>query len=145
MNAVVERERALEHEPRNMSVEDRGYDIKSREAGTEHLRFIKIKGHRAGARAVTVTHNELVAAYNARDAYIPAVVPVERGIVHEPNLPPGPGTGLRLRSQASPRSRGRSRWRRSGGRRAILHESCRTRYDQRHNLNLRCGCVAALR
>ena len=42
MNAVRERERALGHEPRDVSAEDRGYDIKSREAG---------RGARASSRS----------------------------------------------------------------------------------------------
>ena len=90
MNAVMERERALGHEPRDVSAEDRGYDIESREAGTARLRFIEVKGRRADARDVTVTRNEMLAAYNARDAYILAVAPVERGIAQEPIYLPDP-------------------------------------------------------
>ena len=90
MNAVMGRERALGHEPRDVSAEDRGYDVESREAGTGRLRFIEVKGRRADARAVTVTRNEMLAAYNARDAYILAVAPVERGIAQEPIYLPDP-------------------------------------------------------
>ena len=115
--AVMERERALGHEPRDVSAEDRGYDVESREAGTGRLRFIEVKGRRADARAVTVTRNEMLAAYNARDAYILAVAPVERGIAHEPIYLPDPARVFGP-EPASPRFRGRSRWRRSGGRRA---------------------------
>ena len=81
---------ALGHEPRDVSVEDRGYDIESREAGTGRLRFIEVKGRRADARAVTVTRNEMLAAYNARDACILAVALVKRGIAHEPIYLPDP-------------------------------------------------------
>lgn len=98
MNAVMERERAPGREPRDVSAEDRGYDVESREAGTARLRFIKVKGRRADARAVTVTRNEMLTAYNARDACILAVALVERGIAHDPNLSPEPGTGLRPRA-----------------------------------------------
>ena len=84
MGAVMEQERALGHEPRDVSAEDRGYDIESREAGTGRLRFIEVKGRRADARTVTITRNEMLAAYNARDAYILAGVPVEHGFAHKP-------------------------------------------------------------
>ena len=49
---------------------------------------------------MTVTRNEMPAAYNARDACILAVAPVERGIAHEPIYLPdptrvfGPGPGF---------------------------------------------------
>lgn len=98
MNAVMERERAPGREPRDVSGEDRGYDIESCEAGTARLRFIEVKGRRADARDVTVTRNEMLAAYNADDAWILAVALVERGIAHDPNLSPEPGTGLRPRA-----------------------------------------------
>ena len=39
---------------------------------------------------MTVTRNEMLAAYNARDAYILAVAPVERGIAQEPIYLPDP-------------------------------------------------------
>ena len=90
MNAVMKQERALGHEPRDVSAEDRGYDIESREAGTGRLRFIEVKGRRADARAVTITRNEMLAAYNARGTYILAVAPVEAGFAHAPIYLPDP-------------------------------------------------------
>ena len=45
---------------------------------------------RAAARAVTITRNEMLAAYNARDAYILAVVPVEADFTHAPIYLPDP-------------------------------------------------------
>ena len=90
MNAVMERERASGHEPRDVSTEHRGYDIESREAGTGRLRFIKIKGRRADAPTVTITRNEMLTAHNARDAYILAVTPVEASFAHAPVYLPNP-------------------------------------------------------
>ena len=90
MAAVMERERALGHDPRDVSADDRGYDVESREAGTGRLRFIEVKGRRADARAVTITRNEMLAAYNARDAYILALVPFEAGFAHAPVYLPDP-------------------------------------------------------
>ena len=90
MNAVMERERALGHEPRDVSGENRGYDIESREAGTGRLRFIEVKGRRADAPTVTITRNEMLTAHNAQDAYILAVTPVEAGFAHAPVYLPNP-------------------------------------------------------
>ena len=90
MAAVMARERALGHSPRDISAEDRGYDIESRQATTGRLRFIEVKGRRADARTVTVTRNEMLAAWNARHAYILALVPVEDGFAHRPIYLPDP-------------------------------------------------------
>ena len=90
MNAVMERERALGHEPRDVSAENRGYDIESREAGTGRLRFVEVKGRRTGAPTVTITRNEMLAAHNAQDAYILTVTPVEAGFARAPTYLPNP-------------------------------------------------------
>ena len=90
MAAVMARESALGNDPRDVSAEDRGYDIESREAGTGRLRFIEVKGRRADAPTVTVTRNEMLAAYNARHACILALVPVEDGFAHRPIYLPDP-------------------------------------------------------
>ena len=66
MNAVMERKRAVGHDPRDVSAEDRGYDIESRDAGIGHLRFIEVKGHRADAHTVTITRNEMLTVYNTK-------------------------------------------------------------------------------
>ena len=84
MNAVMERERVLGNDPRDVSAENRGYDIESRDSGTEQLRFIEVKGRRADARTVTITRNELLTAWNARDRYTLAIVLVEDKTAHPP-------------------------------------------------------------
>ena len=90
MGAVMERERALGHDPQDVSAEDRGYDIESREAETGRLRFIEVKGRHADARTVTITRNEVLTALNAADAYILAVVVVENGLACPPVYLPDP-------------------------------------------------------
>ena len=90
MHAVMERERSLGHEPRDVSKEDRGYDIESRDPDTGRLRFIEVKGRRADARAITITRNEMLAALNAAESFILAVVFVAEGLVREPLYVPNP-------------------------------------------------------
>ena len=90
MQAVMERERSLGYEPRDVSAEDRGYDIESKEPDTGRLRFIEVKGRRADARAITITRNEMLAAFNAAESFILAVVFVETGFVHAPLYLPNP-------------------------------------------------------
>ncbi len=84
MQAVMERERRLGFEPRDVAVEDRGYDIESRDLATGGLRFIEVKGRRADAREITVTRNEMLTALNAADAYFLAAVLIEGDLVHAP-------------------------------------------------------------
>ena len=84
MRAVLEREQSLGHEPRDVSAENRGYDIESRDGENGRLRFIEVKGRRADADAITITRNEMLAALNAGNSYILAVVFVEGGIDHPP-------------------------------------------------------------
>lgn len=78
MEAVLAHERSLSFDPRDVSKENRGYDIESRyppghpKAG--QLRFIEVKGRVAGADTVTITKNEILTALNKPDDYILAVV-----------------------------------------------------------------------
>ena len=73
MAAVMGRERELGFEPRDVSRERVGYDIESRH-GDGRLRFIEVKGRRAGAETVTVTRNEILTALNKPDEFILAIV-----------------------------------------------------------------------
>ena len=90
-----EAERGLGFEPIDVSSEDRGYDIESRNPAIGRLRFIGVKGRRADARTVSITRNEMPAAFNA-DSFILVVVLVEGEFVyHPPCLPnPAPVFGL---------------------------------------------------
>ena len=73
MQAIMARERELGFEPRDVSRERVGYDIESRH-GDGRLRFIEVKGRRAGADTVTVTRNEILTALNKPDEFILAIV-----------------------------------------------------------------------
>jgi hypothetical protein len=79
MQAVMEAEIALGHSPRDVSADNLGYDIESRDGQTGQLRFIEVKGRRAGAETVTVTFNEIRTLCNQPDSGILAIVEVEDG------------------------------------------------------------------
>ena len=76
MSAVVAAERALGYLPRDVSCENRGYDVESLVPGSGQLRFIEVKGRIEGAKAVTVTRNEILTAFNKPDDFILALVRV---------------------------------------------------------------------
>jgi superfamily II DNA or RNA helicase len=82
MQAVMQTEIALGHDPRDVSRQNVGYDIESRDSRTGHMRFIEVKGRRAEAETVTITKNEILAALNTREQFILAVVIVEGGKAH---------------------------------------------------------------
>ena len=84
MDAVIAAERALGHEPRDVSAEHLGYDVESHENGTGRLRFIEVKGRADGADTVTVTRNEILTALNKPDAFILAIVEVSHGFAGKP-------------------------------------------------------------
>ena len=84
MAAVMAAERALGHEPRDVSAAKVGYDVESREAKTGRLRFIEVKGRAGDADTVTVTHQEIRTALNKPDAFILAIVRVRDGYVSGP-------------------------------------------------------------
>lgn len=84
MDAVMEAERRLGHEPRDVSAEKKGWDIESRDRSTGRLRFIEVKGRHAEGRVVILTKNEILASLNAPDAFILAIVRIEAGFASEP-------------------------------------------------------------
>jgi len=73
MQAVMDAERRLGYDPRDVSAENRGYDIESAIPGTGRLRFIEAKGRVRGAKTVTVTKNEILTGLNKPDDFILAV------------------------------------------------------------------------
>ncbi len=79
MRAVMEAEIALDNHPRDVSKENLGYDIESLDPRTGRLRFIEVKGRRAGADTVTVTRNEILTGINSAEQYHLALVEVEEG------------------------------------------------------------------
>lgn len=85
MRAVMETEIALGHHPRDVSSQNVGCDIESRDGRTGQLRFIEVKGRRAGAESVTMTRNEILTALNKPEGFILALVEVDpAGKAHQP-------------------------------------------------------------
>ena len=84
MEAVIETEQRLGHEPCDVSAEKKGWDIESRDRATGQLRFIEVKGRHVDGRDVILTKNEILASLNAPDAFILAIVRVEAGFASEP-------------------------------------------------------------
>ena len=78
MEGVLAHERSFGFEPRDVSKENRGYDIESRypkgHAKAGQLRFIEVKGRVQDADTITVTKNEILTALNKPDDFILAVV-----------------------------------------------------------------------
>ena len=79
MQMVMDAEKQLGNEPRDVSGEKCGYDIESKVAEDGRLRFIEVKGRVAGARTITVTRNEILTALNKPDDFILAVAQAEGG------------------------------------------------------------------
>ena len=82
MNAVMEIERRLGYDPKDVSAENCGYDIlsvipKERRDGTATQRFIEVKGRKKGADTVTVSKNEMLVGMNNTEKYILAIVEVD--------------------------------------------------------------------
>src|SRR5207245_9259702 len=77
MDAVMEAERRLGFEPRDVSPMKCGYDIESGIPSSGRLRFLEVKGRIKGAQIVTVTKNEILTALNKPDGFILALVEVD--------------------------------------------------------------------
>jgi superfamily II DNA or RNA helicase len=77
MRAVMEAEIALGNHPRDVSAQNVGYDIESRDGNDGRLRFIEVKCRRSGADTVTLTYNELHLALNSPEQFILALVEAE--------------------------------------------------------------------
>jgi hypothetical protein len=84
MQAVMEVEAGLGHHPRDVSKDNLGYDVESLDPRAGRLRFIEVKGRRAGADTVTVTRNEILTAINSPEQYILALVEVKDGQAQKP-------------------------------------------------------------
>jgi hypothetical protein len=77
MQKVMQAEAELGNHPRDVSGDNLGYDIESLDPRAGRLRFIEVKGRRAGADTVTVTRNEILTGINSPEQYILALVEVE--------------------------------------------------------------------
>lgn len=87
MNAVMEIEKSLGYQPKDVSGIKCGYDIESvipvemRNGGC-CLRMIEVKGRHKGATTVTVTYNEILTALNKPEEFILAIVEVDGQDTH---------------------------------------------------------------
>jgi superfamily II DNA or RNA helicase len=82
MHTVMNIERELGYEPKDVSSDNCGYDIESKvpeEIAFDEgcLRFIEVKGRTKGSTTVTVTKNEVLTSLNKPDQYILAIVEVD--------------------------------------------------------------------
>jgi hypothetical protein len=80
MQMVIEAEKQLGNDPRDVSREKCGYDVESKVLSDGKLRFIEVKGRVAGALTVTVTRNEILTALNKPDDFILAIGQVENDL-----------------------------------------------------------------
>ena len=85
MEAVIDAERRLGNDPRDISAEKAGYDIDSYDPDSQRCRFIEVKGRVDGADTVMVTRNEVITSLNEPEKYILAIVEVgENGHARSP-------------------------------------------------------------
>ena len=75
--AVMEAERGLGREPREMPHENPGYDIESKDPSSNSLLFIEVKGKATGATTVTVSKTQIFTALNKPDSFILAIVEID--------------------------------------------------------------------
>jgi hypothetical protein len=73
------------NQPEDVCLENRGYDIQSREPETGALRFLEVKGRAAGAETVTVTKNEILTSLNRPEGYYLVLVEVDEDGAKEPH------------------------------------------------------------
>jgi superfamily II DNA or RNA helicase len=84
MQAVMQAETVLGNHPRDVSREKIGFDIESFDPRTGRLRFIEVKGRKAGADTVTVYHTEILNGLNAQEQFILALVEIKDGKPSQP-------------------------------------------------------------
>ncbi len=90
MQAVMEAEISLNNHPKDVGKQNLGYDIESFDPQTGRLRFIEVKGRRAGAKTVTITKNEILTGINSADQFILALVEIADGQAKPPRYVPHP-------------------------------------------------------
>ena len=83
VDAVMEKERVLGNEPKEMPHQNPGFDIESKNLKTNRLRFIEVKGKSSDATTVTVSKTQILTALNKPDSFILAIVIVENEAAKE--------------------------------------------------------------
>ncbi len=84
MAAVLEAETRAGRHPRDVSKQNLGYDIESKDDHRGRLRFIEVKGRAKDATTVTVTRNEVLTCLNKPEDFYLAVVEVDGEVATEP-------------------------------------------------------------
>ena len=84
VEAVMEAERKLGREPKEMPHENPGYDIESRDPNTNQLLFIEVKGKTTGSTTVTISKTQIFTAFNKPESFILAIVEVDGEETKEP-------------------------------------------------------------
>ena len=74
--SVMEAERSLGRQPKEMPHNNAGYDIESRDRDTGALYFIEVKGRIEGRDTVTVSGRQVIHSQNVPDHFILAIVEV---------------------------------------------------------------------
>ena len=82
--AVMNAERRLGRQPREMPHENPGYDIESKDPSNNSLLFIEVKGKAAGATTVTASKTQIFTALNKPDNFILAIVEIDGDEIAEP-------------------------------------------------------------
>lgn len=82
--AVMEAERRLGRDPKEMPHHNPGYDIESKDPNTNQLLFIEVKGKSADATVVTISKTQIFTAFNKPDSFILAIVEVDGDTAREP-------------------------------------------------------------
>ncbi len=81
MQAVIDAERAMGYETKDVSHEKCGWDITSlppmKEGCLSEPRHIEVKGRAKGQTTIAVTKNEIITALNQSDKFLLAIVLVE--------------------------------------------------------------------
>jgi len=77
MAAVMDTERGLGYQPRDVSRSNLGWDVESTIPGSGRLRSVEVKGRVEGADTITMTKNEILAGLNKPEDYYLAVVEID--------------------------------------------------------------------
>ena len=87
---VIRREREAGYFVRDVSAENRGYDIESSDPNTGTLRLIEVKGRDVRGATIVLTRNEYLCALNKRSNYILVIVQVEGEAIRAYHAVPDP-------------------------------------------------------
>ena len=82
--AVMEAERGLGRQPREMPHENPGCDIETKDPIDNRLQFIEVKGKAVDSTTLTASKTQILTALNKPDAFILAIVLVDGDTASEP-------------------------------------------------------------